>query len=33
MWPYASRGSRFMGEVNEISPSTLEAEDFSTNVV
>ena len=33
MWPYASRGSRFMGEVNEISPSTLEAEDFITNAV
>ena len=31
MWPYATRGSRFMGDVSEISPSALEAEDFSTN--
>ena len=31
MWPYASRGSRFLGDVSEISPSALEAEDFSTN--
>lgn len=33
MWPYATRGSRFMGDVSEISPSALEAEDFSTNAV
>ncbi len=33
MWPYASRGSRFMGDVREISPSALEAEDFSTSAV
>ncbi len=31
MWPYTTRGSRFMGDVSEISPSALEAEDFSTN--
>ena len=31
MWPYATRGSRFLGDVSEISPSALEAEDFSTN--
>ncbi len=33
MWPYASRGSRFLGDVIEISPSALEHEDFSTNAV
>jgi len=33
MWPYATRGSRFMGDISEISPSALEAEDFSTNAV
>lgn len=33
MWPYASRGSRFMGDVSEISPSALAYEDFSTNPV
>ena len=33
MWPYATSGSRFMGDVSEISPSALEAEDFSTNAV
>ena len=31
MWPYATRGSRFLGDVSEISPSALESEDFSTN--
>lgn len=24
MWPYATRGSRFMGDVSEIGPGTLE---------
>ena len=33
MWPYATRGSRFLGDVSEISPSALEAEDFRTNAV
>lgn len=33
MWPYASRGSRFVGDVSEISPSALEHEDFSNNAV
>ena len=33
MWPYATRGSRFLGDISEISPSALEAEDFSTNAV
>lgn len=29
MWPDASRGSRFLGDVSEISPSALEKEDLS----
>ena len=33
MWPYATRGSRFLGDISEISPSALESEDFSTNAV
>lgn len=33
MWPYATRGSRFLGDISEISPSALEAEDFSANAV
>lgn len=33
MWPYATRGSRFLGDVSELSPSALENEDFSTNPV
>ena len=33
MWPYATRGSRFLGDISEISPSALEAEDSSTNAV
>ena len=31
MLTYATRGSRFLGDVSEISPSALEAEEFSTN--
>ena len=31
MWPYASRGSRFLGEVTEASPSRLESLEFSLN--
>lgn len=32
MWPYATRGSRFMGDVSEIGPGTLElAAIFKTN--
>jgi len=33
MWPYATRGSCFLGDISEISPSALESEDFSTNAV
>ena len=32
MWPYATRSSRFMGDVSEIGPGTLElAAIFKTN--
>lgn len=31
MWPYSSRGSRFMGDISEVSPSALIAENFSLN--
>lgn len=32
MWSYASRGSRFLGDVSEISPGTLDlAAIFKTN--
>lgn len=33
MWPYATRGSRFLGNVTELSASSLEHQDFSTNDV
>lgn len=33
MWPYATRGSRFLGDVTELSASALEHHDFSTNAV
>lgn len=33
MWPYASRGSRFLGDVSDISPSALENEHFGSNDV
>lgn len=33
MWPYATRSSRFMGDVSAISPSALENEHFGSNDV
>ena len=31
MWPYASRGSRFLGDAADRHPSHLNAEDFAHN--
>lgn len=31
MWPYQTRGSRFMGDIRERFPSRLDGTDFSVN--